>query len=143
MKRFSFEELAINFAIQASYRSEDPYRKVGCAILNKEGRLLSIGYNGLQSKQKVLKNFWKNRDKRRSFVIHAEINALSCITRYDNPYILASTLLPCSTCASNISSYNIKKVLYLEEYSLDQKAHDIFNFYKINLIKFNKSLTLI
>lgn len=141
MKKYTFDNLAIDFAIQASKKSEDPYKKVGCSIMNKEGRLLSVGYNGLQPKQKINKNFWQDREKRRGLVIHAETNALSCITRYDNPYLLASTLLPCSCCAINIASYGIKNVLYIEEYHLDQKAYEIFNFYKIKLIKFNKTLT--
>lgn len=135
--RISFEEMAIKFALNASYRSEDPYKKVGCAILNKEGRLLSIGYNGLQPKQKINKKFWENRDERRRFVIHAETNALSCISRYENPYLLASTLLPCQSCAINIVSHGIKRILYLEDYDLDSSAKEIFNFYKINLIKYN------
>jgi len=135
--RISFEDMAIRFAIDASKRSEDPYKKVGCAILNKEGRLLSIGYNGLLPKQKLCNNFWKNREKRRKFIIHAETNALACITRYEIPYLLASTLLPCSNCAINIASYGIKKILYLEDYNLDQFSKDIFKFYKINLIKYN------
>ena len=135
--RISFIEAAIETAKIWSSRSEDPHKKVGCSIINKEGRLLSIGYNGVQPKQVLDKNFWSNRDKRRAFVIHAEANALSCITRYQEPFLLASTLLPCSACAINIASHGIKTVLYSEEYSLDKKAHDIFSFYKIKLIRYN------
>lgn len=135
--RISFEEMAINIAKVASERSEDQHKKVGCSILNKEGRLLSIGYNGLRSKQTLSEDFWNNREERRKYVIHAETNALSCITRYDVPYLLASTLLPCSCCAINIASYGIQKVIYIEDYNLDQKAHEIFKFYNIELKKIN------
>lgn len=138
MNRISFEDLAVEFAISAAKRSEDPYKQVGVSVLNKEGRLLSIGYNGLQPKQKLVKNIWQDREERRKYIIHAEANALACINRYDNPYLLASTLLPCSSCAINIASHGIKKVLYIEEYNLDTKALDIFNFYKIKVIKYNK-----
>lgn len=133
--RSSFEKMAVDFALAASQRSEDPYKKVGCAILNKEGRLLSIGYNGLQPKQEINNIFWENRDVRRNYIIHAEANALSCITRYDKPYLLASTLLPCSSCAINIASHGISKVIFIEEYSRDESAIDIFKFYNINLEK--------
>lgn len=135
--RISFEEMAIKFAINAAERSEDPYKKVGCSILNEEGRLLSIGYNGLLPKQKVSAQFWGNREQRRKFVIHAETNALACITRYETPHLLASTLLPCSNCAINIASHGIKRIIYIEDYNLDQFAKDIFKFYKIDLIKYN------
>ena len=55
--RISFEEMALNIANVAKDRSEDPYKKVGACILNKEGRVLSIGYNGLLAKQKENKNY--------------------------------------------------------------------------------------
>lgn len=135
--RISFEKLAIETAKIAALRSEDIYKKVGCCILNKEGRILSVGYNGVKSKQITSKTFWQNRDKRRDYIIHAETNALSCIKRYDNPYILATTLLPCSSCAINIASHGIKKVYYIEEYEKDKKSIDIFKFYKIDLIQYN------
>lgn len=136
MTRISFEKFAMELAVTASARSEDPYKKVGCSILNKDGRLLSIGYNGLLSKHIVDENFWKDRDARRNYVIHAETNALSCVSRYDNPYLLASTLLPCSCCAINIASYGIKNVLYIDDYNRDKEAINIFRFYNINLLKY-------
>lgn len=134
--RISFEEMAIKFAIDASLRSEDPHIQVGCSILNKEGRLLSIGYNGLLPKQEATQDFWVNRDERRKYVIHAETNALACISRYEEPHILACTLLPCPSCAMNIISNNIKKVLYIQEYERDNLAHEIFDFYSIELIRY-------
>lgn len=134
--RPEIEEMAIRLAETISLRSEDPFKKVGCAILNKENKILSLGYNGLQPKQVVDNNFWEDRDARRIRVIHAETNALSCITRYDNPYLLACTLLPCSSCAVNIAAYGIKKVIYKEDYNKDMLALDIFKFYNIEIIKY-------
>ena len=137
LMRISFEEMAMEFARSASRRSEDPYKKVGCSILNKDSRLLSVGYNGLSPKQKVKPSFWKDRDLRRRYIIHAETNALSCISVYDEPILLASTLLPCPCCAINIASYGIKNVIYLEDYQNDRSALDIFKFYKIKIKKYN------
>jgi len=135
MRRISFEELAFNVASECSKRSEDLHQKVGCSILNKEGRILSTGYNGLLPKINMDKSFWLDRDLRRKYVIHAEINALSRIKMEEEPYLLATTLLPCSACALNIASYRIKKVIYREDYHNDKGCFDIFNFYKIQLIK--------
>ena len=133
--RISFEEMAINIAIECSKRAEDIYRKVGCCILDKEGKILSTGYNGLLPKVDKDKSFWSKRDHRRKFVIHAEINALSRINRNENPNIIACTLLPCSSCALNIASYGIKKIIYLEDYEFDKGAKEIFEFYNIELLK--------
>lgn len=137
--RLKIEDTAIKLAEAISLRSEDPYKKVGCVILNKDGRILSLGYNGLQSGKNVDLNFWQDRDYRRTFMIHAEANALSCISRYDNPYLLVSTLLPCKNCAINIAAYNIKKLIYKEDYYKDMLALDIFKFYNIEIIKYENN----
>lgn len=135
MSRISFDELALNIAIECAKRSEDLHMKVGCCILNKEGRVLSTGYNGLLQNIDMDKSFWLDRDLRRKYIIHAEINALSRIKREEEPHVLATTLLPCSSCALNIASYGIKKVIYKGDYDLDKGCFDIFNFYKIQIIK--------
>lgn len=123
-------------AMAWSLRSEDPFKKVGCCVLNKNGRVLSVGYNGLPSKFKPSNGFWDNRDLRRKFMLHAEINALSLLRLNDEPHLLVSTLLPCSGCATAIIAHGIKNIVYLEEYKLDQNALDIFKFYGINLSKY-------
>lgn len=118
--------------------SEDPYTKVGAIVLNKEGRVLSLGYNGLAPKKNVDKEFWKDRDLRRKYMIHAEMNALSCMSRYDEPYYIYVNLLPCGYCANLIACYNIKEVFYNQEYNLDNSSKEIFKFYKIKYTKYNK-----
>jgi dCMP deaminase len=135
MNRMSFEDMAMNLAVVVSHRSEDPYQKVGVCILDKNRRVLSLGYNGIRPKDERGDDFWNDRDNRRKYIIHAETNALSCITRYDNPYILASTLLPCSCCAINIASYGIQKVIYLQDYKNDQSAYEILKFHNVELKK--------
>jgi dCMP deaminase len=133
--RISFIEAAIETAKIWSNRSEDPYKKVGVCILNKDGRVLSVGYNGLIPKFTTSNVFFNDRDNRRKYMIHAEINALSLIKRKDEPNLLASTLLPCASCATNIIAYGLKSVVYLEEYEKDSAAKEIFKFYNIDLIK--------
>jgi len=135
--RPSFDKIALETATIWSKRSEDLYQKVGACILDKDGRVLSIGYNGLSPKLTKPASFWKDRDNRRNYIIHAEINALSLVKRQDEPYLIAVNLLPCSHCALNIACYGIKKVVYSKDYERDQKAKDIFKFYDIQLIKIN------
>jgi len=133
--RISFIDAAIETARIWSSRSEDPHKKVGVCILNKDGRVLSVGYNGLLSKFSINEDFFSDRDNRRKYMIHAEINALSLVKRGDQPHLLASTLLPCSNCATNIVAYGVKSVVYSEEYDKDSTAKEIFKFYNIELIK--------
>jgi dCMP deaminase len=125
--RISWEEYALRIAEVASLRSEDPFKKVGACALDKDNRVIGVAYNGLASGLSVNSDFWKDRDKRRPYMIHAEANLLSLFKRGECA-LLACTLLPCSCCASLISAYNVKKVVYKEEYTRDNVALQIFNF---------------
>ena len=129
-----WDKYALQLAETASLRSEDPYVKVGACALGKDHRVLSVGYNGLASGKEVMDVFWKDRDLRRSYMIHAEANCLS-LFRAGECSILAITLLPCSYCATLIAGYKIPTVVYKDTYERDLKALEIFDFYGINCYK--------
>lgn len=132
--RVSWEKYALYLAGCAALRSEDPFIKVGSCALSKDNRVLGVAYNGLQSGKKVKKSFWKNRDERRPFMLHAETNLLSLFER-NKCALLACTLLPCENCARMIAAWNIPLVVYSEEYNYAGKTKDIFKFYNIKLKK--------
>ena len=129
--RISWEEYALRIAETASLRSEDIYKKVGACALDHNNRLIGAAYNGLASGIEAPENFWDDRDNRRPYMIHAEVNLLSLFKRGECK-LLACTLLPCSSCASMIAAYGIKKVVYKEIYNRDTSAFDIFKFYNID-----------
>lgn len=133
--RISWEQYALNIAQTASSRSEDHYVKVGACALNSQGMVVSVGYNGLASGKDVSYDFWRNRDYRRKFMIHAEVNCLSLFKKGEAE-MLATTLLPCSSCATLIASYGISKVVYTDVYERDTQALEIFDFYNIECIKY-------
>jgi dCMP deaminase len=97
--------------------------------------IVSVGYNGLASGKDVSYDFWRNRDHRRKFMIHAEVNCLSLFKKGEAE-MLATTLLPCSSCATLIASYGISKVVYKDVYERDEQALEIFDFYNIECIKY-------
>tara|TARA_R110002020_G_scaffold126312_5_gene284047 strand:+ start:1448 stop:1879 length:432 start_codon:yes stop_codon:yes gene_type:complete len=136
--RISWERYALNIAQTASQRSEDPHMKVGACALNKENMILAVGYNGLASGKDVQEDFWRDRNSRRPFMIHAESNCLSLLKRGEAS-LLACTLLPCSSCATMIAAYGISKVVYGDVYKRDKNALKIFHFYGIECV--NKNLT--
>ena len=89
--KIPWETYALNLAKAASLRSEDPYVKVGACALDADNRVLAVGYNGLASGKDCDDAFWKDRDLRRKFMIHAEANCLSmCVKGEVN--LLAVTL---------------------------------------------------
>ena len=133
-KRANWAEYALLIANTVSKRSQDPYRKVGACALNEEKMFVAVGYNGLAPGKNTEDLFWRDRDKRRPFMIHAEANCLSMCRRGDVD-LLAVTLLPCAYCATMIAAYGVKRVVYEEEYEKDTQAHEIFDFYRVNLLK--------
>ena len=126
-KRISWEEYALRIAQVASLRSEDPFVKVGACALDYSNRVIGVSYNGLKSGITVSNTFWKDRDARRPYMIHAETNLLS-LFKQGECKLLACTLLPCSCCASMISAYGIKTVVYKDLYYRDEQALEIFKF---------------
>ena len=131
-ERISWEKYAIEIANTVSLRSEDPYRQVGACALNHENMVVGVGYNGLASGKNVPASFWDDRDARRPYMVHAEVNCLSLCKRGD-VRLLAVTLLPCSYCATMIAAYGVEKVVYYDDYEKDLKSHEIFAFYGIKL----------
>lgn len=134
--RLPWEKYALRLAQTASLRSEDPHVKVGACALGKGNKVLSLGYNGLASGTCAPKDFWEDRDYRRKFMVHAEANCLSMFGVGDC-LLLATTLLPCSYCATMIAAYKIPEVIYLEEYERDTCAKEIFGFYGVKLSRIN------
>jgi dCMP deaminase len=136
MQRLSWENYALELAKTASLRSEDPFKKVGACALSKDNRVLGVSYNGLKSKFDVDCGFWKDRNARRPYMIHAETNLFSLFGK-DECGLIAVTLLPCAACAKLIVAWDVPKVVYGEEYDHDDALHtkEIFDFYKVNYIK--------
>lgn len=105
-------EWALDLATVAATRSEDPYKKVGSVALRPDNSIAAVSYNGAPPGINI---DWTDRDKRRSFVIHSEMNLL----RYIKPgecNRVAVTLSPCVDCLKNLTAYGIKQVFYIEEY---------------------------
>lgn len=111
MSRLSWERYAVELADAVSRRSEDPFHRVGAALLRPDRTVAAVGYNGAPSGVDI---DWTNRDARRAQVIHAEANALRYVTPGEVE-LLASTMMPCAQCVLMASSYGIKRIVYRDE----------------------------
>lgn len=93
-------------------------RQVG-ALLVKEQRIISDGYNGTPSGFENQCEDENNVSK--PYVLHAEANAITKIARSNNSsdgatlYVTAS---PCMECAKLIIQAGIQRVVYGEEYRI-------------------------
>jgi len=130
MKKISWDKHALLLAWAATRRSEDPYMKVGACALGHSNEVLGVAYNGLAAGKVVNDEFWKDRDKRRPFMIHAEANLLARIS-HGQAKLLAITLQPCTHCAQAIAAYGIKKVVYSMRYDFDKGGLQVLDFYGI------------
>ncbi len=95
-------------------------KKVG-AVLVKDNRIISIGFNGTP---KGMDNACEDAMPDGSLVtkptvIHAEANALFWCAKSDvatSGSTLYLTLSPCATCALGIMQSGVSRVVYLEDY---------------------------
>ena len=127
----NWNEYAINIATTVSEKSKDPWRKVGACILRADNSIAAVGYNGFPA---GMHEDWSNRDTRRSFVVHAEQNALR-YTRPGEGVLMAVTTLPCNDCLKAIAAYGIKQVIYKESYEYDKSSETLAAKFGINLKK--------
>lgn len=127
----NWNEYAINIATTVSEKSKDPWRKVGACILRADNSIAAVGYNGFPA---GMHEDWSNRDTRRSFVVHAEQNALR-YTRPGEGVMIAVTTLPCNDCLKAIAAYGIKQVIYKESYEYDKSSETLAAKFGINLKK--------
>jgi dCMP deaminase len=137
-KRIDWDSYALKLAEVAALRSEDPFVQVGACALDVDNRVLGVAYNGLAPGKIVTDVFWSDRDGRRPYILHAEVNLLAMF-KLNEAHTIACTLMPCSSCATHIVAHGVKRVIYRDVYSKDQKALDIFKFYDIEVKRITRS----
>ncbi len=125
MERPAFDDIYMELAVNLAKRSHCIKRHVG-AVLTKETRIISIGYNGPPSGTHNCDVEWPEtgcpRDSKGgcSLAIHAEQNAILYAvgnkTSVEGATIYV-TLSPCLSCARIIFSMGIKKVIFLNSYA--------------------------
>lgn len=125
MKSPSFDEIYMELARNLSRKSHCVKIQVG-AVLTKDTRIVSLGYNGPPAGTHNCDHEWPGvgcpRDSKGScsLALHAEQNAILYASK-NNVSIDGSTLYvtlsPCIACARIIYTMGIRKVIYLESYS--------------------------
>ncbi|MBX7207440.1 MAG: deoxycytidylate deaminase [Verrucomicrobiaceae bacterium] len=131
--RLTIPQYAMALAHVASLRSEDPFRKVGAVAFDFDNRVIGTAYNGLAPGFNAATEFWDDRDDRRKFMIHAEVNLCSLFTR-GNVKLVACTTKPCTSCMQMLCAYGVKEIYYRDEYA-ESEADAIAGLYSIPLIQ--------
>ncbi len=125
MEKPDFDQIFMELAVNIAKRSHCVKKHVG-AVLTKDTRIISIGYNGPPAGTHNCDEEWPEegceRDSRGScsLALHAEQNALMYAVK-NNANVEGSTmyltLTPCLACARMIFSMGIKRVIYLSSYA--------------------------
>ncbi|WP_436517023.1 deoxycytidylate deaminase [Ekhidna sp. To15] len=125
MERPEFDDIFMELAVNLAKRSHCIKRHVG-AVLTKDTRIISIGYNGPPSGTHNCDLEWPKdgcpRDSKGScsLALHAEQNAILYAVKNKTDVegaTLYVTLSPCIACARIIYTMKIKKVIYLKSYA--------------------------
>ncbi len=129
MARPSFDEYFMQIAEVVSSRSTCTRKKVG-AVITKERRIVSTGYNGaphgLPHCSEVGCQMANNHCVRTT---HAEQNAvIQCALHgvSSNNATVYSTASPCLICAKILVNAGIKRVVFKEKYG-EKEALELFN----------------
>jgi dCMP deaminase len=131
--RISIPKYAMALAHVASLRSEDPFRKVGAVAIDFDNRVIGTAYNGLAPGYNAAPEFWADRDARRKYMLHAEVNLCSLFTR-GNVKLVACTTKPCTSCMQMLCAYGVKEVYFRDDYP-ESEADAIAARYDIPLIQ--------
>lgn len=125
MKRedyISWDEYFMGIAKLSAMRSKDPNTQVGCCIVNKDNRILSVGYNGTPNGFSDDDFPWgregKPLDKKYLFVCHSELNAILNYRGNHNDLVGGKIYVhyfPCNECAKAIIQAGISEVVYLSD----------------------------
>lgn len=125
MQRPAFDDIFMELAVNLAKRSHCIKRHVG-AVLTRDTRIISIGYNGPPSGTHNCDEEWPQtgcpRDSKGgcSLAIHAEQNAILYAVKNKTAVedsTLYVTLSPCLACSRIIYSSGIKRVIYLRSYA--------------------------
>jgi dCMP deaminase len=121
----SFNEIFMNLAVDLAKRSHCVKNQVG-AVLTKDTRIISIGYNGPPADTHNCDEEWPEegcpRDSRNScsLALHAEENAILYAIKNGTQIqgaTLYTTLSPCIACARLILSSGITLVYFQDSYA--------------------------
>lgn len=125
MKRINVIAYGMELATAAALRSEDPFQKVGAVLMRSDFSIASVGYNGTAAGVD-LGTMWDDRDRRREFVIHAEVNAFRYATKQDGHHgLLFVSGIPCPSCVTVAAAHGVGGIIFgtfLENYPVEDTA---------------------
>ena len=106
----------LELAKEISRWSKDPSRKIGAVAINKDGVIISTGWNGYPRGFDDSPESYLNREIKNKYIIHAETNLIYNAARIgatlEGCSLYCWGLPVCSECAKAISQVGIKNIYW-------------------------------
>ncbi len=118
------DQIFIKIATEIASASKCVSKQVG-AVIVKDGRILSTGYNGTPTGYTNCCDYWngeytpEHHEWSKTYEIHAEMNAIIWAARKGisiEDATIYVTLEPCSECSKNLIASGIKRIVYKTPY---------------------------
>jgi dCMP deaminase len=123
-----WETRFLQLAKHVSTWSKDPSTKCGAVIVRPDRTVASIGFNGLPRNVDDSPERLLDRDKKLSYIVHAEANAiLTAREPLNNCVVYIWPMQPCCHCAASIIQVGIKEVHCPQNISASQRWGDSFD----------------
>jgi deoxycytidylate deaminase len=113
-KQAEWDEYFMKIAEATAEKSKDPSSKMGCVIVNKNKRVVSLGYNGMVQGADESKMTLSERPMKYYFAIHSEMNALIFARRDVTGCTLYNRVATCENCLKYCLQAGIKRFVYRE-----------------------------
>lgn len=143
MDRPTLDEVYIRMLDIFARRSTCNRRQVAAIITDREGKVISIGYNGVPSGWEHCIDKPCNGagdqpgDTRQCMAIHAEMNAIiQAGSRLKDAYRIYCSCTPCFECAKLIANTKILYVVVSEAYA-DQRGKEVLEHMGIQVEELN------
>ena len=113
----------MGIANAVAVKSKDPSTKNGCVIVDKNKRVVSLGYNGLIQGADESKMTLSERPMKYYFSIHSEMNAVLFARRDLTGCTLYNQIATCENCLKYFLQAGIKRFVY-EELRVHSRSTD-------------------
>ncbi len=116
----SWDEYFMGIALLAARRSKDPHTQVGACIVNRQNKIISVGYNGMPTGCSDDEFPWAREgdflETKYPYVCHAELNAILNNGGFNlADCLIYVPLFPCNECSKAIIQAGLREIIYISD----------------------------
>lgn len=111
-KQRAWDEYFMKIAETVALKSKDPSSKMGCVIVDKNKRVVSLGYNGMVQGADEAKMTLSERPMKYYFAIHSEMNAVIFAHQDLSGCTVYNRVATCENCLKYCLQAGITRFVY-------------------------------